>query len=179
MIMLGIMVSVTIAAKERTQIEAPGSSDEEEAQAADTVEQIVTAFEPVIAAQRRVIAKVWHDRSISKLNLFLLMLLRANGEQAMGQLATLAQVSVPNLTATVGRMEELGLVKRTHATHDRRLVIVRTTAKGRACLEQLESVRRAELRRILRKLSPQEQEMCLSAMQVMARAAEAPGADDG
>jgi DNA-binding MarR family transcriptional regulator len=145
------------------------------------IEAIVDAFEPVLAAQRRVLAAVWLDRSVSKLNLHILMLLEAHGPQSMSRLAALASVALPNLTAIVGRMEELGLVVREAAASDRRLVMVRPTERGRSCAEDIQSVRRDELRRILRALSPQERQRCLEAMRTMARAASAlePGGDEG
>src|SRR5688572_15687078 len=143
------------------------------------IEAIVDAFEPVLAAQRRVLAAVWQDRSISKLNLHILMLLQAHGPQPMSRLAALANVALPNLTAIVGRMEELGLVVRESDARDRRLVVVRETNRGRVCAEEVQSVRRDELRRILLTLSPEERQRCLEAMRTMARAATAlePQAD--
>jgi DNA-binding MarR family transcriptional regulator len=137
------------------------------------VEAIVDAFEPVLAAQRRVLAAVWQDRSISKLNLHILMLLQGHGPQRMSRLAALAGVALPNLTNIVGRMEELGLVVRESDPRDRRLVVVRATERGRGCVEEIQSVRRDELRRILHTLTPDERRLCLDAMRVMARAATA------
>ena len=144
------------------------------------IEEIVEAFEPVLAAQRRVLAAVWQDRSISKLNLHILMLLQAHGAQPMSRLAALANVALPNLTAIVGRMEELGLVVRESDPRDRRLVVVRETDRGRSCIEELQSVRRDELRRILHTLTPGERQLCLDSMRTMARAASAsqPGLVD-
>jgi DNA-binding MarR family transcriptional regulator len=144
------------------------------------IEEIVEAFEPVLAAQRRVLAAVWQDRSISKLNLHILMLLQAHGAQPMSRLAALANVALPNLTAIVGRMEELGLLARESDPRDRRLVVVRETDRGRSCIDELQSIRRDELRRILHTLTPGERQLCLDAMRTMARAASAsqPGLVD-
>ena len=160
------MVTVTTS----TGRAVPATEDGEDG---SLIERIIEAYEPVVAAQRSVIARVWRDRSISKLNLHLLMLLCAHGPQPMGRLAALADVSLPNLTAMVDRMEQLRLVKRVQDDSDRRVVIVRPTARGRSQVEEIESIRREEMRRILRRLSPSEQRLCLRAMQAMARAAEA------
>lgn len=135
------------------------------------VDEISDAFRMVIGAQRRMFSKVWRDRSISKLNLYLLMLLEARDYQSMSELADQAGVTLPNLTGTITRMEELGLVRRVPCKEDRRKVLVRLAAKGRSVLEQIESIRRAEIGRLFRRLSPDEQEMCLTAMRAMARAA--------
>jgi DNA-binding MarR family transcriptional regulator len=137
----------------------------------DPVEEIVTALGTVIAAQRRRLARVWRDRSVSKLNLHLLMLLGAREPQSMGELADQAGVSLPSLTGTITRMEERGLVRRVPCQEDRRKVLVRLSAKGRDILDQTERVRRAEVRRLLGRLSREERVMCHRAMRAMARAA--------
>ena len=153
-----------------TTVATPGTAVDH-ADREETVEQIIAAYEPVVLSQRRVLARVWKDRSISKRNMHLLMLLEAHGPLSMSELAAHAESSLPNLTGTIGRMEELGLVRRSHSEDDRRRVNVRATAKGRALVQQIELVRRGELRRILLKLTPEEQALCLQAMQAMARAA--------
>ncbi len=137
----------------------------------DLVEQIIDEAQPLLNAQRHVIAKVWQDRSISKLNLHLLMLLEVHGPQPMSQLAALGDVALPNLTGIIDRMEERGLVRRVRDEDDRRVIVVHATTSGHDCLAELETVRREELRRILRKLGPDEQGLCLQAMQAIARAA--------
>lgn len=137
----------------------------------DLVERIIDEMQPMLAAQRRVIAKVWQDRSISKLNLHVLMLLQAHGPQSMGQLAALADVALPNLTGIIDRMEERDLVKRERDSDDRRVVVIHTTAEGAACVEELESVRRQELRRVLVRLSTAELHLCLQAMELISGAA--------
>ena len=142
----------------------------------DVVEQIVDEAESLFTAQRRVIARVWQDRSISKLNIHLLMLLQVHGPQSMSQLAALADVALPNLTGIVDRMEERELVRRERDREDRRVVVVHVTTQGTAILAELESVRREELRRILRTLDPEEQRLCLRAMRIISRAAVEPEA---
>ena len=161
----------TTAADTQPRTEESASADAPDQD--PVIEGIIDAFEPVLAAQRRVIARVWQDRSISKLNLHLLMLLDAHGPQPMTRLAALANVALPNLTGIVGRMEELGLVVRESDSRDRRLVVVRQTPRGQALLQEIESVRREELRRILHTLSPDERVECLDVMRIMARAATA------
>lgn len=138
----------------------------------ELIERIIDEAQPLFMAQRRVIAKVWQDRSVSKLNLHVLILLDANGPQSMSQLATLADVALPNLTGIIDRMVERGLVERARDDTDRRVVVIHSTAKGRSYVEQLESVRREGLREILRHLDPSEQQVCLKALQLMGREAE-------
>ncbi len=149
----------------------PVSRGGDQADGSDPTEEIAAAFSTVIAAQRRRLAKVWRDRSVSKLNLHLLMLLGVRAPQSMSELADQAGVSLPSLTGTITRMEGLGLVKRTPCVEDRRKVFVRLTAKGQGVLDQIESTRRAEIHRLVQRLSAAEQKACLRAMRALARAA--------
>jgi DNA-binding MarR family transcriptional regulator len=59
-----------------------------------------------------------------------------SGAVPIGRLATAEQVSAPAITKTVTALEEAGLVRRTRAPQDRRVVLVSATPKGRALLER-------------------------------------------
>ena len=59
-----------------------------------------------------------------------------SGAVPIGRLATVEQVSAPAITKTVTALEEAGLVRRTRAPQDRRVVLVSATPKGRALLER-------------------------------------------
>jgi DNA-binding MarR family transcriptional regulator len=135
----------------------------------DVVELILGELEPVMALQRHAMAHVWHDRSISKANMHVLMLLDQLGPLPMGRLATLVDVSLPSLTGIVDRMAEHGLVTRERDEHDRRVVVVHVADKGRQTLQELEQVRREMLRRVLRAMSSKDQQQCLDTVRTMHR----------
>lgn len=135
----------------------------------DLVELILGELEPVMALQRHAMAHVWHDRSISKANMHVLMLLDQLGPLPMGRLATLVDVSLPSLTGIVDRMAEHGLVTRGSAEHDRRVVVIHVADKGRETLQELEQVRRDLMRRVLRAMNPGDQRLCLGTVRTMHR----------
>jgi DNA-binding MarR family transcriptional regulator len=58
------------------------------------------------------------------------------GPLPIGRLAALEQVSPPAITKTVTALESDGLVERVRSGGDRRVVLVRATARGRALLER-------------------------------------------
>jgi len=58
------------------------------------------------------------------------------GPLPIGRLAALEQVSPPAITKTVTALETEGLVERVRSGDDRRVVLVRATAHGRALLER-------------------------------------------
>lgn len=139
------------------------------AEGEELVELILGELEPVMALQRHAMAHVWHDRSISKANMHVLMLLDQLGPLPMGRLATLVDVSLPSLTGIVDRMAEHGLVDRGRDEHDRRVVVVHVADKGRQTLQELEQVRRDLMRRVLQEMSPTDQRQCLGTVRTMHR----------
>src|SRR5262245_2663379 len=150
-----------------------------------TVDEVIGELEPMIGYQRRAMMRVWQDRSLSKLNLYVLMLLDHHGPLTMTKLASLADVSLSNMTGIVDRMEQHGLVERVRDDRDRRLVLVRATDTGAARCQEAEGLRREHLKRLIGTLDGPERTVVLEAGQALARGvarleaseATAPGDD--
>jgi DNA-binding MarR family transcriptional regulator len=136
----------------------------------ELIEEIIGELEPLIVRQYQ--AAVWHDRTISKTHMFVLMLLMEHDQMPMSRLAGLLDVSFPSLSGIVERMEERGLVERIRDENDRRIVIVKSTAKGHTSVAEVQEMRRNYLRRILRTMPVAERRTCLSAFAAMRRAAD-------
>jgi DNA-binding MarR family transcriptional regulator len=141
------------------------------AAAGDLVEKIIGELEPLIIRQYQ--AAAWHDRTISKTNMFVLMLLMEHGQMPMSRLAGMLDVSFPSLSGIIDRMEEHGLVERLRDENDRRLVLVRSTSKGHASVADLQEMRREYLRRVLRTMTVGDRQTCHAAFAAMRRAADA------
>jgi MarR family transcriptional regulator, organic hydroperoxide resistance regulator len=158
---------------------APGvvSGDAPEEPGDEQVDGIIGDLERLIAGQRHSNAHVWHDRSVSKVNLFVLMLLEQFGAMPMGRLASMVDVSLPSLTGIVTRMEEHGLVERVRDETDRRIVLARSTPKGRETIREIEALRREYLRRLLGALDAAERGTCYEAFRALRRTAERLDAD--
>jgi DNA-binding MarR family transcriptional regulator len=141
----------------------------------DTVpgaDELLAELDPIIARQRQVMAQVWQDRSISKSNLHILMLLEQTDQLPMSRIASLLGVSLPSLTGIVDRMEEHGLVERDRDDADRRVVLVRSTPKGMAIVKEMEVARTRYLRGVLAGLSSPDRVTCLAAFKAMRDVAE-------
>lgn len=136
------------------------------------VDAIVAEYEPLVARTRRVMAGIWHDRRVSKTAMVVLLHLDAHGPIPMSRLAGLLDVGLPNATGIVTRMEELGYVERTRDERDRRVVLVRATARGRELTEELEDLRRRNLRTLVAALGPSDRQACLQAFRALRQAAE-------
>ena len=138
----------------------------------DIVDQIVEQLEPLIARQRRAIAREGCLRAISSTQLHVLFLLVGDGPMAMGRLAELLDVSLPNVTGIVDRMVEHGMVERGRDEGDRRVVTVTTTEAGRATVEEIDLVRRRQLSAVIARLTPEQQRHALQTFVELRRATE-------
>jgi MarR family transcriptional regulator, temperature-dependent positive regulator of motility len=140
---------------------------------ADLVEQILDQLEPLIARQRKAVARAGCLRAISSTQLHVLFVLESDGQMPMGRLADLLDASLPNVTGIVDRMVEGGLVERDRDADDRRVVAVRTTAAGRAAVEEIDLVRRRTLGATLARLTPDQQARALQTFTDLRAAAKA------
>jgi DNA-binding MarR family transcriptional regulator len=91
------------------------------------------------------------------------------GPMPIGQLATVEQVSAPAITKTVTALEAAGLARRERSSRDRRVVLVRATAKGRALLERGRAARVAAVAGLLTGLSATDLRTLARAAAIVAR----------
>lgn len=139
----------------------------------DVVDEILGQLEPLIARQRKAVAQQGCFRSISSTQLHVLFLLISEGSMQMGRLAEQLDVSLPNVTGIVERMVEHGLVERTRSDDDRRVVAVAATDAGRETVEEIDMIRRDQIKAVVKRLTPQQQQRALRTFQELRHAAEA------
>jgi DNA-binding MarR family transcriptional regulator len=121
----------------------------------------------MIAGERAAFAGHCHGRSISMAHLHLMTLLEAHGPQPMGQVAERLGSGLPTATGLVSRMEERGLVERTHDSDDRRVVLVQLTELGRSELSELQATRRRRMAAALARLSEEERVQLLTSIRTL------------
>jgi DNA-binding MarR family transcriptional regulator len=136
------------------------------------VSQCLDELEPLIARQRKAVARQGCLRAISGTHLHILFLLTTDGPLPMGRLADQLGVSMPNVTGIVDRMVGHGLVERLRDDDDRRVVVVSMTNAGRVAVEEIDMVRRRELARVLESLEPADQERALYVFRTMRAASD-------
>ena len=112
----------------------------------------------------------WLKGSLSLIHLLVLTVLEADGPLPMSRLADWLDVSVASTTGIVGRMEERGLVERSHGAPDRRVVLVRPTAAGIAIFEDMTEHRRQQLSALFDGLSHAELAALLTGLRAMRKA---------
>ena len=136
------------------------------------VDQILDQLAPLIARQRRAVAKEGCLRAISSTQLHVLFMLMSDGPTTMSHLADSLGVSLPNVTGLVDRMVENGLVERGGSIDDRRVVTVLATKAGRDTVEEIYLVRRRQLATVLAQLNPDQQRRALETFTDLRVAAE-------
>lgn len=99
----------------------------------------------------------------------LMMLLSHQGGKENGlsqaQLSEMMLVNRANITSLIDRVESAGLVKRTPAIKDRRLNIVRLTAKGKNKLMKIEQDYIKEVKKVMSALSDNEQKRLIKLLE--------------
>jgi DNA-binding MarR family transcriptional regulator len=104
------------------------------------------------------------------------------GPMPIGRLAALERVTAPAITKVVGALETLGLAERVRSEADRRVVVVRATAKGRAVLERGRAARVRVVAALLDGLSDRDRRTIDRAVTLIAErlaAQPAPSGSDG
>jgi DNA-binding MarR family transcriptional regulator len=119
------------------------------AAAAARVEEIVADLRQMIGSLRCAGTGRMVKAGISMTHLHVLWLLEHHGDVTMTRLADLLDVSLSNATGIIDRMEERGLVERARVPEDRRVVLVRASAKGDRVREEIEALKDDQIRSVL------------------------------
>jgi DNA-binding MarR family transcriptional regulator len=112
------------------------------------------------------------EEDLTPSRLAALTTLDESGPLTLGQLAAQEQVSSPNMTRIVARLEERGLAERELSNTDRRIVRVHITERGRAMLVRTRSRRDLFLARRVGRLTPDERAVLARAVPVMEKLLE-------
>jgi DNA-binding MarR family transcriptional regulator len=103
--------------------------------------------------------------------LSILLTLRDQGRIRTKRLSVVERVCAPSLTVAIGRLESLGLVKRTRDTADLRLAYVELTPEGLAVQRESLANHRATAVTLLSRLSQGELDVLTRALAPLARLA--------
>ena len=111
-------------------------------------------------------------------NLHVLSILDGHGEMSMGRLAEILDVALSNASGLIDRLEDRGLVERTRVADDRRVVLVRVTADGRAAVARADVLKDELLQSILGRLDDRSLDRLATALDDVASAASEVFATD-
>jgi DNA-binding MarR family transcriptional regulator len=144
----------------------PPSEPAREALISELVDEM-TSWTP---RERMLAFRSWLKGSLSLIHLHVLTVLEADGPLPMSHLADLLDVSVASTTGIIGRMEERGLVERSHGAADRRVVLVRPTPAGIAIFRDMTEHRRQQLTALLGRVTHDELAALLIGLRAMRNA---------
>jgi DNA-binding MarR family transcriptional regulator len=141
-------------------------------------EAIIEALSPLLAEHRQRWAARCHARGVSIVGFHTLAILEMHGPMPMSHLADELGVALPNATGIVGRMEERGLVARSHDGADRRVVRVELTDAGHRLIDEMEAARRERMERLIGRLDERQQRRLLASVRDLRAAAAALSAPE-
>ncbi len=101
-----------------------------------------------------------------------LVLLAARGDLTIGELAVGVGVNPSSATRYCDRLQRLGLVERTPSAEDRRVVRVALTPSGAALVQAVTARRRAEVEKVLDRMTVPDTRAVLEALLAFNRAAD-------
>jgi DNA-binding MarR family transcriptional regulator len=135
----------------------------------ETADAFVTASRALISLAVRTIDDSPVDVTIAQHRV--LVLLAARGDLTIGEIAEGLGVNPSNATRYCDRLQRLGLIARTRSPQDGRVVHVELTADGRNVVKNVTERRRAEVEKVLGRMTPAESASVLEALRAFNRAA--------
>lgn len=115
---------------------------------------------------------VWEELELTKSQLRTLVQL-AEGPDRMTSIATRLGISLPAATGLIDRLVAKKLVLRERDPEDRRAVICRVAPRGWEALERLHEMGRDEFEDVVDRLTPEELEIVLRGVEILAAIVEA------
>ncbi|MFZ5986197.1 MAG: MarR family winged helix-turn-helix transcriptional regulator [Bacillota bacterium] len=96
------------------------------------------------------------DLSFSKSELFTMLLIEKHGEIIMSQIADYTGVPMSTATGVVDRLVKHGYLIRERSESDRRIVVIKLTAKGKGLVDELKSTAMNYIKLIYDSLTDEE-----------------------
>lgn len=135
----------------------------------ELVDAVLGASRALVAVAARSLAGAEGDVTLPQYRA--LVVLAGRGPQRVADLAEALGVNPSTATRMGDRLVRKRLVRRARAADDRRVVRVAITADGRALIDEVTRRRRAEIRRIMRRLPAGEAAALVVALRRFAEAA--------
>jgi len=133
----------------------------------ERVDRLNFILPQIIRRMQRVPIRGQATPTLSLPQLRMLLILEMEGDSTMGELARRAAVTMPTATSAINALVAGNYVARRRAHHDRRVVLVSLTSKGRKTLETLHERRNERLRSVLGRLDQKDQTRLVEAFEAI------------
>ena len=140
---------------------------------ATLIKEIIELQRKVDRARRPHTLDAWMGLPVTVAQLKSLFFISNQGSPNLGQLAAALGVTPANVTGIVDRLVEHDLVSRSENVQDRRMLLLRTTAKGEELLANLRERRRNIMSDILARLNVDELAILAKGLTSLVKATEA------
>ncbi len=139
----------------------------------DPADELADAF---VTASRALVGLAVHSvgaapTEVTVAQFRLLVLVAGAGERTVGDIAEHLGVNQSNASRHCDRLERLGLLARRRSRSDGRVVRVGLTDEGLRLVDEVTRQRRADVRRVLARMSPEETAGALAALRAFGQAA--------
>lgn len=139
----------------------------------DPADELADAF---VTASRALVGLAVHSvgagaPEVTVAQFRLLVLVAAEGERTVGDVAEHLGINQSNASRHCDRLEALGLLGRRRSRSDGRVVRVGLTEAGRGLVDAVTRQRRADVRRVLAAMTPEEAAGAVAALRAFSRAA--------
>lgn len=114
----------------------------------------------------------WARLDLSMPQLKVLMILNYDKEVTVGQLASMMDTSLPNMTGILDRLEVQGFIERIASHEDRRVILVKLTEQSTQIFQRLIHSGFAKMSRVLNQLSDQDQKVVSQGLKLLSEALE-------
>ncbi len=140
-----------------------------EAETRALVDALLSASRALVAVAVRSLGAYEGEVTLAQYRVLVVLCLL--GPQRVVDLAGTLAVAQPNATRICARLSDKGLVRRSRSSRDRRAVRVSATVEGRQVVDQVSSARRAELGRIVGKMTSERRDQLVEALRTFTAAA--------
>ncbi|WP_339061128.1 MarR family transcriptional regulator [Tepidibacillus marianensis] len=111
--------------------------------------------------------EAWTKLDLTMPQLKVVMLIMFHGKMTVGQLAENLDVSLPNITGIIDRLQQQGYVTRIHSEKDRRVVFIQSTEKVKGVFMELNQSSVAQIKKIEQQLTENEMEIAKLGLKVL------------
>ena len=139
---------------------------------AELIKEIIQLQHQIGHAMAQYAPEAWLDLSLTIGQLKSLFFIDFEGSTSFRKLASVLGVTPPNVTRIIDRLVEQGLVSREENPENRRMLLLRTTDKGKDLLAKLRESHMSRGLDILAQLSLKELSALAEGLTALARVAE-------
>jgi DNA-binding MarR family transcriptional regulator len=146
---------------------------EEASESTDSVvDAVVRASRALVGITLRALSSVSDEVTLPQLRTLVVVSLQ--GPQTVSALAERLDVHASTMTRMCNRLVARGLVVRTPSAIDRREVVIELTPPGQGLVDEVMDKRRREIDSVVRRMSAEDRERVVSALELFSLAADDP-----